>query len=82
MRILGELKVDWGRMRMNFMKEGQKVVLLGDTTLQITMVSLYSLKITKVEFCAALFYMSQSYGDKNKVGDTTGKKPKSCYSYY
>lgn len=34
LRTLGEVRVDWGRMRMVFLKEGHEIVLQGDPSLQ------------------------------------------------
>lgn len=41
LRTLGEVRVDWGRMRIIVLKEGQEKVLQGDTALQRSLVSLH-----------------------------------------
>ncbi|KZV31629.1 peroxidase 64 [Dorcoceras hygrometricum] len=70
LRTLGEVMLDWNRMRMRF-QEGEKTVeLRGDPTLQRSVVSLKSLcKITEVDFGATIFAVEMvepGQGDKKK----------------
>lgn len=58
---LGEVRVDWGRMMMIFIKAEQEVVLQGDPALQRSVISLCSIANTsEVEFCVALFSTDNS----------------------
>ncbi|KZV50196.1 hypothetical protein F511_26056 [Dorcoceras hygrometricum] len=61
LRTLGEVMLDWNKMRMRF-KEGERVIeLKGDPTLQRAVVSLKSLyKITEVEFFATVFTLERN----------------------
>ncbi|KZV13849.1 hypothetical protein F511_44950 [Dorcoceras hygrometricum] len=61
LRTLGEVMLDWNKMRMKF-KEGEQVIeLKGDPTLQRAVLSLKSLcKITEVEFFATVFTLERN----------------------
>ncbi|KZV27561.1 hypothetical protein F511_10965 [Dorcoceras hygrometricum] len=61
LRTLGEVRLDWGRMRMKF-QEGDRVIeLQGDPTLQRSLISFKSiLKLTEVEYCATLVTVSRA----------------------
>ncbi|KZV19807.1 peroxidase 64 [Dorcoceras hygrometricum] len=55
LRTLGEIRLDWNKMRMRFKVEGRRVELKGDPTLQRSMLSLKSIgKVTEIEFAATL----------------------------
>ncbi|KZV29480.1 hypothetical protein F511_03765 [Dorcoceras hygrometricum] len=67
LRTLGEVMLDWGKMRMRFRDGEREVELKGDPTLQRSMVSLKSIhKITEVEY-SAIF--SQFIGTTRKEGE-------------
>ncbi|KZV13833.1 hypothetical protein F511_44977 [Dorcoceras hygrometricum] len=61
LRTLGEVRLDWNKMRMKFKQGGRDIELRGDPTLQRSMVSLKSIhKLTGVEFSAALVAVSDA----------------------
>ncbi|KZV57116.1 peroxidase 64 [Dorcoceras hygrometricum] len=64
LRTLGEVLLDWNKMKMRF-KEGKHVVeLKGDPTLERIMLSLKSIcKVTEVEFSATLFTVMSTHRD-------------------
>ncbi|KZV46799.1 peroxidase 64 [Dorcoceras hygrometricum] len=68
LRTLGEVMLDWNKMRMRF-AEGERVIeLKGYPSLQRAVVSLKSLcKITEVEFSATIFTIEKT---EQRGGDT------------
>ncbi|KZV51588.1 hypothetical protein F511_10541 [Dorcoceras hygrometricum] len=61
LRTLGEVLLDWSRLKMCFTEKGQRVELNGDATLQRSMLSLRSIyKLTDVDYSAALFPVEKS----------------------
>ncbi|KZV56866.1 peroxidase 64 [Dorcoceras hygrometricum] len=61
LRTLGEVRLDWNKMRMRFKAEGQLVELTGDPTLQRSMLSLKSIgKVTEIEFAATILTVERA----------------------
>ncbi|KZV49468.1 hypothetical protein F511_35963 [Dorcoceras hygrometricum] len=62
LRTLGEVRLDWGKMRMRFREGEREIELKGDPSLQWSVVSLKSLhKITEVEYSATLFAICREH---------------------